>query len=179
MDIIPASHFQTTPWKNGGGITHEIARADDGAALLWRLSIAEVASDGPFSAFAGLSRILTVIEGAGLVLQSPDGPIEAQPFVPVAFSGDLPIDSRMVGGPIRDLNLIYDASRFSGQVSVLAGPLVRTLLPQPGPDAVLCLAGPVQAAGLDVPQGAVALGPCSAVTRGRGALAVRVRLSPR
>jgi uncharacterized protein len=179
LDIIPASSFRTLPWKNGGGITHEIARADDGAALLWRLSIAEVASDGPFSAFPGLNRILTVIRGAGLVLHGPEGPLAARPLVPVAFSGDVPIDGRMVDGPIHDLNLIYDANRVRGQVSVLTGPLSQTLPPQAGTDAVLCLAGPVQAAGQTVPQGAMALGPCDAVELGPDAQAVLVRLSPR
>ncbi len=77
MRIILASDFQTQPWKNGGGITHEIARKDDGNGLLWRLSIAEVASDGPFSAFTGLSRILTVIDGAGLWLDTPHGRLDA------------------------------------------------------------------------------------------------------
>jgi environmental stress-induced protein Ves len=66
MKIIPPSAFVTMPWKNGGGITHEILKQEHGGKLLWRLSIAEVASDGPFSLFPGLSRILTVIEGARL-----------------------------------------------------------------------------------------------------------------
>ena len=68
--ILPTA-FTTAPWKNGGGVTHEIAKSEEDGAWLWRLSIAEVATDGPFSAFLGLSRILTVIEGEGLQLHLP------------------------------------------------------------------------------------------------------------
>ncbi len=117
--VLKPSAFVTSPWKNGGGITHEIARSGDKSGLIWRLSIAEVASDGPFSRFEGLSRILTVIEGEGLILHSPEQPIAARLLEPVAFSGDLPIDSRMIKGPIRDFNVIYDASRVAAAVLIL------------------------------------------------------------
>ena len=59
------------PWKNGGGTTAEIAAFPDGAgfnAFDWRISLAEVASDGPFSAFPGIDRTLMLVEGARLAL---------------------------------------------------------------------------------------------------------------
>ncbi|MFT3672511.1 HutD family protein [Aestuariivirga sp.] len=68
MDIIRRSQFQTVPWNNGGGITHEVAREDEDGKLHWRLSLAEVGRDGPFSLFPGLARILTVIDGVGMDL---------------------------------------------------------------------------------------------------------------
>ncbi len=123
MHIVPPEEFQVQVWKNGGGVTREIAREDRDGSLLWRLSIAEVASDGPFSAFTGLSRILTVIEGAGLHLHTPQGRLDALPLVPVAFSGDLAVDSRMISGPIRDFNVIWDATRLSASVRFVAGDL--------------------------------------------------------
>ena len=47
---IPATSYRAMPWKNGQGITHEIAREPAaGDSFLWRLSIAEVAADGDFS----------------------------------------------------------------------------------------------------------------------------------
>lgn len=123
MRIIRPEDFLTQPWKNGGGITHEIARADQDGALLWRLSIAEVASDGPFSAFPGLSRILTVIEGAGLYLDTPGGRLDALPLQPLAFPGDLPVASHMIDGPIRDFNVIWDDQRLTARVTPLDGAL--------------------------------------------------------
>lgn len=131
MRIIRPEEFLTQPWKNGGGITHEIARADKDGTLLWRLSIAEVASDGPFSAFSGLSRILTVIEGNGLYLDTPRGRLDALPLQPLAFQGDLPVASRMIDGPIRDFNVIWDDQRLSARVTPLDGAL-PACPPSPG-----------------------------------------------
>ncbi|MDE2383539.1 MAG: HutD family protein [Alphaproteobacteria bacterium] len=120
MKIIPPSAFVTMPWKNGGGITHEVAKEEEAGRLLWRLSVAEVGSDGPFSAFPGLSRILTVIDGEGLELQAPDGALQALPLAPVAFSGDTPIISRRFNGPVRDFNVIFDGRRIAASLRVAA-----------------------------------------------------------
>lgn len=121
MRIIPPDRFQSQTWKNGGGITREIAREEAAGGLLWRLSIAEVAADGPFSAFPGQARILTVIDGAGLWLDTPDRRIEVLPFAPVAFSGDLVVHCRRIDGPVRDFNLIYDPARLLASVRVFQG----------------------------------------------------------
>lgn len=121
--LITPDQFTTMPWKNGGGITHEIARAEDAGGLIWRLSIAEVASDGPFSAFPSLSRVLTVIEGAGLHLHHATGVLPALPMQPVAFSGDLPITSQMIDGPIRDFNVIFNGARVRATVTAVSGAL--------------------------------------------------------
>lgn len=154
MRIIRPEQFQTQPWKNGGGITHEIAREDRDGALLWRLSIAEVASDGPFSAFPGLTRILTVIEGAGLWLDTPQGRLDALPFRPLRFSGDLPVESRLIAGPIRDFNLIWDATRLAASVAPLRGSLPACPAAPGRFHALLALAG---GAGHGLPDGALAL----------------------
>ncbi len=108
MRVIHPDGFVTMLWKNGGGITREIARVSEDDRILWRLSMAEVASDGPFSAFPGLTRILTVIRGAGLVLRTPLGVMTAEPMQPVRFSGDLPVDCTRIAGDVTDLNVIFD-----------------------------------------------------------------------
>lgn len=123
MRIIPPAEFKTMPWKNGGGITHEILKEERDGALLWRLSIAEVASDGAFSLFPGLSRILTVIEGEGLVLQAPGRELRALSLVPAAFSGDWPIAGKRIGGDVRDFNVIFDANSVVADLSVCTGGL--------------------------------------------------------
>ena len=68
MRLVRRADLTPRPWKNGGGVTREIAAHPPEAGLDgfdWRLSMADVASDGPFSAFPGIDRTLTVIEGAG------------------------------------------------------------------------------------------------------------------
>jgi uncharacterized protein len=119
MRIIRFTELQQTPWKNGGGITREIAAARSGDDFLWRLSIADVGVDGPFSKFEGLSRILTVIEGHGMVLIGPTTTLHADFAVPVAFDGALEIQSRLKEGPLRDLNLIYDPALCRGHADVI------------------------------------------------------------
>ncbi len=108
--LYRAQDYPRMPWRNGGGTTQEVACNPGGssAAFTWRLSIADVAQDGGFSLFAGLQRIITVLEGTGIALtvdglaQAPLGPRQAY-----AFSGDAQVDCRLLGGPIRDFNLIY------------------------------------------------------------------------
>ena len=65
--IVRAADVRPEPWANGGGTTRELARADDGS---WRISLADIGSDGPFSVLAGRHRVLTVVEG-------PDGALYA------------------------------------------------------------------------------------------------------
>lgn len=151
--IIRPEAFIATQWKNGGGVTREVARRDDDRGLLWRLSIADVASDGPFSRFDGLSRILTVIDGAGLRLAIPDGVLMAPPLKPVAFAGDVPVDCTLIGGAVRDFNLIYDATRIGATVTVTSARFDASEF-----SAVLALTDGVLADGTPLPIEGVALG---------------------
>jgi environmental stress-induced protein Ves len=104
-------------WKNGGGTTAEIAIAPDNANIangdfLWRLSLAHIERDGPFSAFPGIDRTIMLIEGAGMTLTSRDGtPLHLdRPFRPQDFPGEWSIDCRLSAGPVRDLNLMVNRS---------------------------------------------------------------------
>ncbi|MFZ1662625.1 MAG: HutD family protein [Paracoccaceae bacterium] len=177
MRIILPADFQTQPWKNGGGITHEIAREDAAGSLLWRLSIAEVASDGPFSAFTGLSRILTVIDGAGLWLDTPHGRLDALPLRPLPFSGDLPVSSRMIDGPIRDFNLIFNGERLTGSVEHVTA--ARVLPGVPGRQyALLTLSDGATVNEVNLPTGAVALFNHANLTASPALSALLVQLDP-
>lgn len=109
MHIIPPADFRSMPWKNGKGTTTELWRADDPAGgMLWRVSIAGVTEDGPFSGFPGYQRHILALSGAGMILNGgPHGPIRVTPaFTPKSFSGDWPITARLLGGALTDFNLI-------------------------------------------------------------------------
>jgi environmental stress-induced protein Ves len=95
------------PWRNGGGITHELAAWPGGAAWRWRISVAEVASDGPFSRFEGIDRHFAVLSGAGVRLTFPDRQVmlTAQD-APFAFSGDEACDCQLLSGTTLDFNLM-------------------------------------------------------------------------
>ena len=130
MNIIRGSDLVERPWRNGGGITREIVEVRDGTDLLWRLSMADVASDGPFSDFSGLMRVLTVIEGGAMELSTPVGVLMAEPLKPVRFDGGLAVTSKLLDGPLRDLNLMFDPLRVAGNVEVIEASLALTATPQ-------------------------------------------------
>lgn len=120
LEIIRFADLTATPWKNGGGVTREILRHEKDGAIVWRLSIADVSSEGPFSVFAGLQRILTVIEGEGMRLIRPDGSaFIADLFSPVAFSGEEPIAGELPNGPCRDFNVIWNPAIADASASVI------------------------------------------------------------
>lgn len=111
--IIPAAQFKAMPWRNGGGTTWEVARGTfpdaPQAEWHWRFSLAEIASDGPFSAFPGIDRLLTVIAGQGIAL-TIDGapPRRLHAGEDIEFPGEAAIGCDLLGGPTRDLNLMVD-----------------------------------------------------------------------
>jgi uncharacterized protein len=158
MRIIPISELVETPWKNGGGVTREIARAELDGQVLWRLSMADVATDGPFSDFSGVMRILTVIAGGSMELTTPEGVLLARPGVPVRFDGGLKVESRLTDGPLRDLNLMFDPRQAEGTVQALHGPLHQRLhARQDQIIALHCMTGSATFATATLAQGDTAL----------------------
>lgn len=110
MRVIRAADCRRMPWKNGGGETMEIAAFPDGAGLgafVWRLSVARVQQNGPFSLFPGIDRSLAVLSGDGLDLQIGETTTRIGPGdAPLLFPGDQPTVGRLRGGPIEDLNIM-------------------------------------------------------------------------
>lgn len=122
MRVISVDELSPIQWKNAGGITHEVAYADGPRGTSWRLSIADVASDGPFSGFPGLSRILTAIKGNGLSPFCPKGAADLSVHQPFHFLGDTPNQCRLESGPVQNFNVIFDAGEIEASVQTIAGP---------------------------------------------------------
>jgi uncharacterized protein len=118
--IVRAENLVRTPWKNGGGTTSEVAVHPEGAGLEdfgWRLSIADVGADGPFSIFHGIDRTLTVLTGAGIELIGQDSRHRLDQTSPMlAFAGDAAITGRLIGGPIRDFNVMTRRNAYWHEV---------------------------------------------------------------
>ena len=126
--IIRARDCQTTPWKNGGGSTTQIAAGPVHSSLEtfdWRISMAHVASDGPFSDFAGVDRTLAVVKGSGLVLViGSNAPVTVSSGAdPVSFPGDVPTSARLASGEITDLNVMTRRGRFGHRLLRIAQPM--------------------------------------------------------
>lgn len=97
MIVLRRAGFATRGWLNGGGVTHDVAAAPDGA---WQVSLAEIARPGPFSDYAGHDRTLTPI-GAGLRLNgAPVGP------APHRFRGEDAVAATLDAGPVLAFNVI-------------------------------------------------------------------------
>jgi len=132
LKLIKYSELKETPWKNGGGITRNIAHAEVSGKLLWRLSMADVSTSGPFSDFSGLMRILTVLKGAGMTLSSAQGVQQVDLLAPVYFDGALKIQADLLSGPLTDLNVMVDPDAFGADVTVLRGAQKQHLKPRAG-----------------------------------------------
>ena len=74
LQVIRKASFKATPWKNGGGITHEALRQPaSGDPFRWRVSVAHIDASGPFSEFAEYNRKMVLLQGAGVELRFADG----------------------------------------------------------------------------------------------------------
>jgi environmental stress-induced protein Ves len=105
---LPASDRAASAWRNGGGVTHEVLACPPGEHFDWRISIADVDSDGPFSPFSGCARIITVLRGSGMAL-TIDGVTHVldRRFEPFRFDGDAATDCRLLAGSVVDFNVIH------------------------------------------------------------------------
>ena len=122
---LAISALAPQPWKNGAGLTREIAVGPRGAGNAdfdWRISLAEVAGDAPFSAFPGVDRCITLLRGAGMRLVSLDASVDHrldQPLAPFRFSGDLALNATLFGGACSDFNVMTRRGAWSAEVSVV------------------------------------------------------------
>lgn len=111
---LGAADYQQMLWKNGAGYTIELARSDGDSldAFDWRISMADVKTSGDFSKFDGMQRILTVLEGAGIILNIDDDSEHLKTLESAQFSGDSTTSCELSDGPIRDFNLIYNPEKW-------------------------------------------------------------------
>jgi environmental stress-induced protein Ves len=124
MQLLSPADYKRTRWKNGAGITTELAIAPPTAGLedfLWRVSIAEVEADGPFSLFPGYDRAIMLLDGGMMLDAGANGTIPlVNPLEARYFSGDWRIFGRLLSGPSRDFNLIVRRERVSGSLEAIS-----------------------------------------------------------
>lgn len=131
LRILRSNDYPSRPWKNGGGTTRDIVVSPPGASLDdfdWRLSLAQVDRDGPFSRFEDVDRTLVLLDGA-MTLQDRNGRIELARNEPVTFEGERAIEATLAGGSTLDFNVMTRRGRarhavrrelFSGQAEIEA-----------------------------------------------------------
>lgn len=134
VSLIRGADLVASPWKNGGGVTREVAAR----AQAWRASVADIDRPGPFSRFDGIDRVLVLLDGAGLML---DGHTVMQTFDGTAFKGEAPIDARLTDGPVRAFNLMTHRGAARASVDVWHAPATR--IADAGTVLLHCARGPL------------------------------------
>ena len=121
--IYSPQSFQTLPWRNGLGSTVEllVETPNKNEAFSWRLSIASVANDGPFSDFSGYDRTLLLLEGSGITLNKPNGIFKVlnSSLDYANFKGEDLIDAALHDGPIKDFNVMTLRSICKSSVTAI------------------------------------------------------------
>ncbi len=143
--LLKPADYRAMPWKNGLGTTTELAIEPEGATLesgfQWRLSMADVPEDGPFSPFPDYTRTLLLLKGKGIELNFNGNGRQRleKPFEPVTFPGEWPAVGHLLDGPCRDFNVITHRG-FTQKLSVLH-PAPRAVLPAAPTLLIFCAQG--------------------------------------
>lgn len=126
------SRFDVTPspWKNGGGVTYQLAIFPTNSTLdnfIWRVSIASISSNGPFSIFPSIDRVLLLLQGSGVELYSttkPENPkllhTMNKCLDPYYFKGEENITSVLINNEqCMDFNVMTRRDKCNSSVKVL------------------------------------------------------------
>jgi uncharacterized protein len=114
LTIAPLASFVPQAWRNGGGTTRTLAEAADGD---WRISVAEVARDGPYSRFPGMQRMSLVIRGGVVELRSGADVVMLEPGEPAAYDGAAEWQATLRGEPVVALNTMTLRGRYRASIA--------------------------------------------------------------
>ena len=126
--VVRLEDVPATPWRNGGGVTRELAVWPQATDWTWRMSVAEVGQSGPFSRFDGVDRWFAVLAGSGvqLVVDQQAHHLTAAD-APFFFDGAASTDCQLTDGATQDFNLMVQRSRTSAQMARVSNTLEVTV----------------------------------------------------
>lgn len=116
--VIPANEYRRVRWRNGAGWTREIHAEPGADGWDWRLSIAEIEDDAPFSLFPGVDRVLVLLAGNGLRLCFDDGDRHEllPPYRHLRFSGERALAGELPDGRVEAFNLMWRRDAVSAEL---------------------------------------------------------------
>lgn len=112
------------PWRNGAGLTRQVAagrlRVPENATFDewdWRISVADITADGPFSVFSGIDRTAALVAGDSLVLQGDQGSLHFTQLSAVhAFAGETLMAAQLPKVPARLFNVMARRGRATARL---------------------------------------------------------------
>lgn len=117
--VISLATAPLQTWRNGGGVTRELLTGpvDQQGEWRYRISVAEIARDGPFSRFEWIRRHFCVLSGLGVQLRvagvnhtlTSDSPA-------LAFAGNDEVDCTLINGPTTDLNFMVRLNEYASAI---------------------------------------------------------------
>jgi environmental stress-induced protein Ves len=114
--VVRLDQVAPTPWRNGGGLTRELAVFPVREHWHWRISVADIERNGPFSRYEGVQRWFAVLAGAGVRMEVGGSVQVLEPASePFAFDGAGEADCELIEGATRDLNLMVRIGRGNMQ----------------------------------------------------------------
>lgn len=121
--FIPASELHPQPWKNGGGVTRQLAIYPEHATqddFIWRVSAADLTQPGPFSTWCDVDRILVLTGGESLLLTRTETGQHQRLMrgERIYFAGETPFEAALPDGPVRDFNLMLRRKQAHGCVDM-------------------------------------------------------------
>lgn len=120
LEVLRAGRRTPIAWKNGGGLTREVAvhpRESNLDGFDWRVSIAEIRAAGPFSVFPGIDRRMAVLSGALSIAVDGRSPVTLTPeSEALEFPGEVPVSAEPLGAPVTDLNVMTRRARCTSSL---------------------------------------------------------------
>lgn len=121
IHFYDSNSLTVSRWRNGGGETREIVSlppADE--HFSWRISIATLAADGPFSFFPGVDRVITLLEGEGVELTVSGKTHRLLRHQPFAFAGEEQIECHLSNGVSCDFNVMTRRETHRAKVRLIS-----------------------------------------------------------
>ncbi len=122
------------PWKNGGGVTVELLCDPRGAGMeefVYRISVASISKDGPFSSFPGVDRTLALVDGEGVTLDLDGRSQRVDADHPmIAFPGEAKVHATVNAGTTLDFNVMTRRRHCRHEVEVVEMGMPRTFKPK-------------------------------------------------